>query len=393
MVLFVAFFRAVLLITTLLVTAYFPAQAQAPEFPFDVQLVKPLGFRMQPGLDAAPVLPNRNYLQPPTRITVLGATGSLWQAGTFCHVQYSGKQGFIRCDAQDLMTVVDTSSGGQVVSGQQCTPSMESGPFYTPKEPPTPGRNAFGVQFCKTEKDCIDFCAKHCTFCANKWQDTRSGNDGATSCPTAPTTGEGLLPREATIAVPIDLPFIRVPSGERASENVVRGLTDLNTFIAQSPDWQQTGYKVKVHSCYRSPAEETEKICNLILKGTHMLNKFNDTLTLDKKKQYEDYLNPPENKGLTWPGANPHSAAQACDMVVLDQNGREWFDSAAGPGTQRNSPEQLKALKMLDEAVTTSGGRRLVYEAWHYEWGNSAAGSRCTYPNCPENPCGNKICR
>jgi len=388
----VTFLRAVLFITGLFAPATIPVFAQAPEFPFDVQLVEPLGFRVQPGISDVFVLPNRNYLQPPARVTVLGATGPLWQTGTFCNVQYSGKQGFIRCDAQDLMTVVDTSSPEPVVAGQQCTPSMESGPFYTPKEPPTPGRNAFGVRFCDGEHDCIDFCAKHCTLCTNKWKETASGNDGATSCPTAPTTGEGLVPEAATDPIH-SLDYIEVPANERAGADAAAGLTRLNEHIAQSPAWRSAGYSVRVVNCYRPPLEEIEKICNLILKGTHVLNKYpNDPR---KKEQFSGHLNPPRNKGLTWPGANPHSAGQACDLVVLDRNGRPWFDSAAGPGTERHSPEQRTALQMLDEAVTASGGRRLRYEAWHYEWGNSTAGSRCTHPQCDREhwpPCGNPNC-
>lgn len=280
------------------------------------------------------------------------------------------------------------------VAGQQCTPSIESGPFYTPKDPPAPGRNAFGVQFCNGEDDCIDFCAKHCTFCANQWKETITGDDGATSCPTAPTTGDGLLPREATIAVPNNLPLVRVPVGARASEDVVKGLTDLNAYIAQSPDWQRSGYKVKIHSCYRPAIEDTEKICNLILKGTHMLNK--EPNNPSTKRKFMGHLNPLKNKGLTWPGANAHSTAQACDMVVVDQSGNEWFKSAAGPGTTQNLSGQRAALQMLDKAVTASGGRRLTYEAWHYEWGNSTVGSRCTDPECDREhwpPCGTPSCR
>lgn len=75
------------------------AQGPAPTFPFEAELAKPLGFRTKPGLDAPHVLPHpNNYLQPPTRLKVLSATGTLFAANTFCNVEYQGKQGFIRCD-------------------------------------------------------------------------------------------------------------------------------------------------------------------------------------------------------------------------------------------------------------------------------------------------------
>ena len=53
------------------------AQGGSPAFPFDAELAKPLGFRTKPGLDAPHVLPHpNNYLQPPTRVKILSATGA-----------------------------------------------------------------------------------------------------------------------------------------------------------------------------------------------------------------------------------------------------------------------------------------------------------------------------
>ena len=68
------------------------AQVAAPtKLPAELELVKPLGFRTGPSLTATPVLANLNYLQPPTRVTVVAVQGTFGAAGTFCQVEYRGK--------------------------------------------------------------------------------------------------------------------------------------------------------------------------------------------------------------------------------------------------------------------------------------------------------------
>jgi hypothetical protein len=180
----------------------------------------------------------------------------------------------------------------------------------------------------------------------------------------------------------------------RATTEVVNGLKRLDAYLAASPSREKYNYRVRVKSCYRPAIDDTEKECNFVLKAMHILKKYPQ----DKRKRAEwtPKLNP-NNLGLAWPGATPHSSGQACDLVLVDEDGRESFDWRVGAGAPHSSIDQRLASKMLDEAVTndTVGGRRLNYEAWHYEWGTSI-GCRCKDPECADKfwpPLGKPNCK
>jgi hypothetical protein len=124
-------------------------------------------------------------------------------------------------------------------------------------------------------------------------------------------------------------------------------------------------------------------VCNFVLKAMHVLTKYPDDAA--KRAYWTPRLNP-LNVQLGLPGAGGHMAGQACDMVLVDSKGQASFDSRVGKGSDRSSIiEQRLALRMLDEAVTNDvvGGRRLNYEAWHYEWGTTT-GCRCKHPECDQ---------
>ncbi|MDE2489920.1 MAG: hypothetical protein KGM24_03680 [Elusimicrobia bacterium] len=68
---------------------------------------------------------------------------------------------------------------------------------------------------------------------------------------------------------------------------------------------------------------------------------------------------------------------------------RDSFGASAGvPGSPHSSLDQRLASRLLDEEVTSAyvGARRLTYEAWHYEWGDSpfGSGALCRAPDCAE---------
>lgn len=367
-------------------TAMFPTQAaaQPSNFPFDAQLTKPLGFRQQPGLNAPHVLPNLNYLQPPTRVRVIGATGPLWGPGTFCKVEYASKQGFIRCDDPtavkiltadpNIPTTVSPAVGGARQSAGSCTATSTV-------------VAGVGTKFCRDVESCKKFCSCACRLDVSKWRPTadRSGNDGATTCPGSPTTGVGIIPKESTESVRIAAPNLRIVKASehvRATKETIEALMRLDAYLAASPSRAQYNYTVKVRNCWRPVVEEVEKVCNFVLKAMHVIKVKppNDP----KVKEWRPKLNP-LNVQLGFPGAGGHMAGQACDMVLVDSKGRDSFDSKVEGDSPRSSIPQRLALRMLDEAVTNDvvGGRRLNYEAWHYEWGTSNR-CRCKHPECDQ---------
>ena len=120
--------------------------------------------------------------------------------------------------------------------------------------------------------------------------------------------------------------------------------------------------------------------CDFILKGWHIKQKWAaqtpvTKADIEQKANGDRFINPPKYLGLTWPGANPHSAGIGCDIVVRDAAGKE---ATACRGTK--SDIKMQALsKALVDAITSDkvGAVRLNYEMWHFEWGGMLTGCRC----------------
>lgn len=338
-------------------------------FPFTVKLMKPLGFHQQSGAEAPDVLTGLGDLQPDTVVRVVSATGALWQPGTYCNVEHSGERGFIRCDDPAAMKILVTDTPS--------SPDVSASDGGSGEEAIT--SRGVGVQFCNTVESCKAFCSKACRLDVTKWRPVP--NDGATTCPGAPTSGTGIIDPKSPNLVPIPpLRFIRASKYVRATKEVVEGLKRLDDYLARSPSRAQHNYAVQIQSCYRPAIADIENECNFVLKAMHVLKKYPQDA--QKRAEWTPKLNP-NNLGLAWPGATPHSAGNACDMILLDSQGRPSFDWRVGQGSPHSSIDQRLASKMLDEAVTNDvvGGRRLNYEAWHYEWGSNTD-CRCKDPEC-----------
>ena len=243
-----------------------------------------------------------------------------------------------------------------------------------------------GVKFCGDVEGCKAFCSCACTLHLNKWKNPKdtpggSGNDGATDCPGVPQTGKGIAPPPDLVSIP-KMKYVKASASARATAEVIDGLKRLDAYLATAPSRVEYKYSVEVRSCYRPALEDIEKECNFVLKAMHVLNKYPQDA--QKRAEWTPKLNP-NNVGLAWPGASAHSSGQACDLVLVDEKGKPSFDWRVGTGSPQSSIDQRLASKMLDEAVTNEevGGRRLNYEAWHYEWGTSM-GCRCKDPECAE---------
>lgn len=250
-------------------------------------------------------------------------------------------------------------------------------------QPPAPAAACLATvppsgKFCTDVEACKKFCTCACDFDPSKWKPNVK-NDGSTTCPRAPVSGPGMLASDSPDLLPLPpFDFITARSSERATRTVIEGLQRLDARLAASPNRRKYNYTVRVVSCYRPHLEDTEPECGFVLKAMRVIEKYPE-----KRAEWEPKLNP-QNLGLAWPGATPHSAGTACDLVLVDAQGRDSFDWRAGVrGAPRSSIDQRVASKMLDEEVTDStvGALRLNYEAWHFEWGGPTGG-RCKDPEC-----------
>lgn len=219
--------------------------------------------------------------------------------------------------------------------------------------PRFPGTNAFGVA-CRTWEECKAFCSAAC--------DVNPATGGA-SCPRVPTDGAGLIPEDSPLLQPIPkLKYVKNASSKnRASKRVIEGLKKLDEWLERSPDRARYGYTVRVNNCWRDGIFDTKKECYFIMKGKD-----------------------PRQLGLAWPGATPHSAGNACDIVLLDRNGKPATACSADSEKSLGASIDFRtASRLLDEALTndTVGARRLNYEAWHYEW-DGPTSCRCKAPDC-----------
>ena len=348
-----------------------PSSAQpTPSFPFEATLTRGLGFRTHPSLDAPFVFAQRNYLQPSSKLKMLRATGPLWHEGTFCEAEHAGKTGFIRCDDASAMHVGAPPPAAPHPASESAAKCSEK----TQKTYPD-----IGLKLCTDPTSCKAFCTCACQFDPHKWGDGKVKNDGSTTCPGVLESGPGMIAHGSTDLKPVALKNIRVAGGVRATQQVLDGLAKLDAYVG-SAAWKDT-YTVQINSCYRPHMEDTEVECGYILKAQHLQKKYEATPPATPKEReqlaWAARAADPMKLGLSYPGATPHSGGNACDIQMIDKKtGHALFDHTAS-----NDERVRKASRALDEAVTTAGGRRLNYEAWHYEWGGRTSGY-CTFPDC-----------
>jgi hypothetical protein len=248
------------------------AQGNTPAIPFEAELVRALGFRTAPGLNAPHVIPTRNYLQPPSRVKITGSTKPLGTADAFCEAEYAGKKGYIRCDDMAAFRVVPAATPSSGGNGQW------------------PSRNKFGVSCGNDMASCKAFCSKYCDTSA----------DGSVTCTRIPQTGDGLLPGSSPLLQPLPkLKYVKTDSSDKATQETIDGLKRLDAWLATSADRAKYKYSMKVTNCWRDGDDDNRKECWFILKR----NK------------------DPRDLQLAMPGASAHSGGRGCDIFLLDENG------------------------------------------------------------------------
>jgi D-alanyl-D-alanine dipeptidase len=340
---------------TVLATATIVASSSADSnaTPHDVELTKPLGFRTKPGVDASVpfVLAHEHYLPASSFVTLTGtvvtskgAAATKGDADAFCQAEYEGHHGWLHCDAASVAVM----------------------------KPAAPGfrhKNSYGVT-CADGRDnwaaCKKFCASVC--------------DANGDCSRMPTSGDGLMDKNSpTLKAVPKLSHVHTASDRcekgvchtmhtacskdadcfvRATQEAIDGLRKVDELLA-TPAY--AGYSLEVTNCWRDGVWESKEECYFVVKGK----------------------NPVSEMMLAWPGANPHSSGHACD-VYLYKHGKEVLGHGV-PDKAKNSCTNMEGAKdasrTLDELMTKSGAKRLIYEPWHFEW-NGGNGCRCEAPAC-----------
>ena len=227
-----------------------------------------------------------------------------------------------------------------------------------PRVPRYKHRNSFGVS-CGNMESCTEFCKQACDILPS----------GGAHCPRVPG-GEGLIPGNSQLLKPLptDLRYVKVDRGDRGSAEVIDGLRRLDTWLAASKEREEKGYRLHVSNCWRDGIVDSQKECYFIMKG----------------------INPQADLKLAMPGATPHSSGKACDIHLIDAQGKNAVpNNACSADAKTGSSIDFKtASRMLDEALTNDvvGAQRLNYEAWHYEWGGAVRDDdcRCKAPECQQ---------
>lgn len=150
----------------------------------------------------------------------------------------------------------------------------------------------------------------------------------------------------------------------KATQDVIEGLKRLDAYLGD-PSTPYQGYSVQVNTCWRDWKGDAASECGIVL-GDH--NQPGQPVNHDPNAFY-----------LAWPGSNPHSAGNACDMVLFQGDKRISADSGGEQNcVSKRAPDQTFVDIMTGPRV---GARRLDFEAWHFEW-NSPYGCRCTGREC-----------
>jgi hypothetical protein len=345
------------------------ATAQLPvlKFPLEVELAKPLGFRTGPSLTAPPVLTNLNYLQPPTRVKLVSAQGTVGAPGAFCEVKYRDKQGWIRCD--DVSAFRFASAPPRAAADDK-------------------DADDHAGSFCDTPETCLKFCASHCKLNTNAW---------STTCtfPAALIEKAGDLKDPQPIP---DMPNVKSEPNVRAGALVIDGLRKANDWIASHPGALPDKHVLMVDNCYRATAANSTRSCDFVLKAQHRRSKWesrtpqNAEEEADRKHDLAEAVkeaDPAHHKGIWWPGPGNHTRGAACDIKIAT-----LASATSKPNSitecrieHPNDPKIRDLSRRLDEIMTNStvGAVRLNYEMWHFEFGHpNARNCRCVAPICAD---------
>ena len=263
-------------------------------------------------------------------------------------------------------------------------------------------------KFCDSVESCKTFCCCACTTSLDgAWWSERSPYDGRTTCPRSPTSGDGIMAPDSgdlhdlgTLLTATEVPWLSDYSGKRATQAVADGLKALNDQLAALPDQAKKKLKVRVGSCYRRAVGNSltptagdgnaEAVCGMVYKMLRVENSpRSDQATKDAWHEHAANV-----WQMAWPGYTPHAGGIACDLVLVDGSGSDCFDVAAGDASGAHcSLGDRASSELMDKLVGATGGWRLDFEAWHYEWGG-AHDCRCQGDGCKRfyPPTGHQRC-
>ncbi len=222
--------------------------------------------------------------------------------------------------------------------------------------PSTPARARSGrlVQFCgsRTPSD------RDCKITCMRWgcgTNPNESNCGGSSYPRMTDGGDGIIDPNSPELIPVSrwpaMKNVTVAGGVKATQDVIDGLKRLDAHLDSAYAGQ--GLTIKVGNCWRDWRGDAAKECAYVL-GQHSVKKDGP---ID---------NNPNDYGLAWPGASPHSAGVACDLKLF-KNGKQI---AGGRGLQVCDSQRANVQLFVDIVTNSAvGAKRLMFESWHFEWG------------------------
>jgi len=272
-------------------------------------------------------------------------------------------------------------------------PDMPANPMCSARSYPVGGPCPVAARdrFCSGVDECEKFCCCAFSFDVTKWTGVY---DWKTVNVLAPMDIPGAIPPGSNDLVDLGGPLrgskiLAGYGGKIATKQAAQALKRLDAVLAALPA-EDEPFTVAVGNCYRraigneltplsplGPDANAEAVCGELFVMMHLEDKTSRTKKEDvllkglHKTSVKAFL-------MSWPGSTPHATGFACDLVVRDSKGKDCFGVSAGV---EDSPtcaiDQRHAVSLLDQAVAKTGGWRLDYEAWHFEWGGSTGPGSC----------------
>jgi len=295
---------------------------------------------------------------------------------------------------KDLKAAADAAPASQAV-----VPPNPSCDTRFPGLAPYAPAGATPKKFCSDVASCERFCCSAFGFDATKWTGVY---DWKTTNVLAPLDIPGTIQPDSADLVDLgrelrDMRVLTNYSGKTATKAVADGLRRLDAILDGVRGNEPKTFTVDVSNCYRraigneikplssiGPDANAEAVCGELFVMMRLEDK--PARGAGEQKLLDDLHSTQDGAfQMSWPGWTPHAAGDACDLIVRDEKSQPCFGSTAGtPDSPTCAIEQRHAVDLISDAVTSAGGARLDYEAWHFEWGGATgSGScRCTGDGC-----------
>lgn len=247
-------------------------------------------------------------------------------------------------------------------------------------------------RFCSSAQSCERYCCCAFSFDPTKWTGVYDWKTTNISAPEdIPDTIRPDSPDLVDLGTALRGSRVLVHyAGKVGTTALAAGLRRLDAVLAALPERATTPFTVDVSNCYRraignelrpaasnGPDGNAEAVCGELFVMMRLEDKPHRSPGEDRLL---NGLHSTRDSAflMAWPGKTPHASGYACDLVLRDATGAPCFDATAGlPSSPTCAIDARHAVDLLARAVIQSGGARLDYEAWHYEWGGATGQGSC----------------